>query len=78
MHHDPEVTCPYCYVSMIERARMAYHLHKCAQNFPFTKKKQCPFNALHRPDEMEYSVSYVDKIKIFFVTFFMKFNIQMT
>ncbi|XP_017055685.1 gametocyte-specific factor 1 homolog [Drosophila ficusphila] len=41
------VVCPYDKVHRIMPTRLAYHLTRCAKNFPSSKMVRCPFNTTH-------------------------------
>jgi hypothetical protein len=57
MNYDPLETCPYDAAHRILRSRMQYHLIRCAKNFPNSKKKQCPYDACHIVDPIDYNVN---------------------
>ncbi|XP_017063824.1 gametocyte-specific factor 1 homolog [Drosophila eugracilis] len=41
------VQCPYDSAHRILPVRLAFHLNRCAKNFPCSKMVRCPFNTSH-------------------------------
>ena len=53
---DELVTCPYDSAHRISKARMQFHLVKCAEANKNIRKEQCPLHACHKVDSVEYQV----------------------
>ncbi|XP_016987589.1 gametocyte-specific factor 1 homolog [Drosophila rhopaloa] len=41
------IVCPYDSVHRLMPSRLAWHLTRCAKNFPAAKMVHCPFNSTH-------------------------------
>lgn len=45
--YENYITCPYDPVHRLAPERFAFHLTRCARNFPASKMVRCPFNNTH-------------------------------